>query len=383
MNRFFQALLLGSVFILILGACGPKLLRKASGPGAEPEATERANEAGENSFKIGVDANYYLQLKRKGKVWTHDGKNINPLRQFSAQGVKKKRIRLWVGDTGPGGLSYAIETARRAQQNGLEPYLVIFLSDQWADYVKQPVPERWSNLKLAEQVQAVEDYTERIARHFQAEGIGIDFYEIGNEIDFGISGEFEERWSHRFNLNWMKTRIWPGAAKIIRAAQNGVCTVEPDAKFMLHLAQWWNPEFNTEFYQTMLEHEVQIDYLGLTYYPTAELETGGNQFQDLSIAIEKLTEKIKRPVVIAEFAYPSTDQIKGQFAGWNKKVPGYKLTPQGQKRWLSDFLEFAENNSEIVEAYYWSPEWNPTQTWAAFSLFDNRGHSKPALTSLR
>ncbi|MFP4686867.1 MAG: glycosyl hydrolase 53 family protein [bacterium] len=328
-----------------------------------------------------MDANYWLEMRRSGHRWNHNGNPIEPFEQFARQGVERVRIRLWTGDTGVNGLRYATETARSAQEAGLEPYVVLFLSDDWADYVKQPVPERWEGLSLSKQTDAVERYAERVARHFREEGIKVVFYEIGNEIDFGISGQFEKRWSHRFNLGWMKQEIWPRAARIIDAAQTGIRNVEPEATFLLHLTQWWNPNFIEKFFRTMTDEGVSVDRIGLAYFPTADLGDG-NRFRELGVAVEQLTAEIDRPVVIAETAYPSTGEIEGQFADWDQPVPGYPLTPSGQKQWVHDFIGFTQNQSKIVEAYYWSPEWYVGPLWTAFSLFDESGHSKPALEAL-
>jgi arabinogalactan endo-1,4-beta-galactosidase len=91
---------------------------------------------------------------------------------------------LWIGEDGINRLNYAVETARRAQRAGLKPFLVIFLSDDWADLVKQPAPTVWKDLAPAKKLAAVEAYTERVVRHMAESGVDIDTFEIGNEINF-------------------------------------------------------------------------------------------------------------------------------------------------------------------------------------------------------
>jgi arabinogalactan endo-1,4-beta-galactosidase len=144
-------------------------------------------------------------------------------------------------------LSYAVRLARRAQDNGLKPYVVLFLSEDWADYVKQPVPGPWGKLSFEEKLKAVKAYGEKAAKAFEDQGVKVDLFEIGNEIDFGICGEFEEEWAKRVSIPYMKTAIWPKMARIIAAAQSGVKKVRPEARFTLHLAQWNTPEYCLEF----------------------------------------------------------------------------------------------------------------------------------------
>lgn len=81
------------------------------------------------------------------------------------------------------------------------------------------------------------EYSEQTARHFQEAGIAANLYEVGNEIDFGICGEFEEKWENRFNVAHMNERIWSKAAQVIHAAEQGIRKVNPQAQFILHLTQ--------------------------------------------------------------------------------------------------------------------------------------------------
>ena len=76
-----------------------------------------------------------------GKTWTQAGRPVDPFAAFAKAGCTAARIRVWVGDEGTNRLNYAIKTARRAQAAGLRPYVVLFLSEEWADYVKQPSPK--------------------------------------------------------------------------------------------------------------------------------------------------------------------------------------------------------------------------------------------------
>ena len=85
---------------------------------------------------------------------------------------------------------YATESTHQAQKSGLKPYLVIFLSDRWADFTKQPRPKSWGELDPEALKQTVRRYCQDVVRHFQSEGIQLDMYAIGNETDLGICGAF-------------------------------------------------------------------------------------------------------------------------------------------------------------------------------------------------
>ncbi|MBS0658894.1 MAG: glycosyl hydrolase 53 family protein [Verrucomicrobia bacterium] len=334
-------------------------------------------------FLNGVDANYVAELEQAGGRWRGaDGVAEDPYRLLARAGANAARIRLWTRDDGPSGLRAATELARRAQAAGLAPYLVLFLSEEWSDMVKQPAPAAWRALPEEQRLRAIEEYAERVTRHFQQAGLRVELFEIGNEIDFGICGVFEPDWAKRVSLDYMRTMVWPRMAKIIAAAQRGVRKAEPKARFILHLAQWTNAPYCLAFWQEMGRHGVAVDLPGLSYFPTsAKPEERSLDF--LRRQLQTLHAALGRPLVICEYGYPSQPKFPGQFAEWNQPVPGFELSPAGQRAWLAAFQAFARSaESRLAGTFYWSPEWIRSNMWEAFALFDDDGVAKPALAAL-
>lgn len=332
--------------------------------------------------KTGVDMNYALEMERAGKHWSIDGKPVDVFEAMGKAGCDRFRVRLWVGDDGVNGLNNALETARRAQAAGMKPMVTIFLSDQWADFVKQPRPEVWKPLATEALLKEIETYTERVARRFVDAGIAVDTYEIGNEIDFGICGVFEEEWPKRMSLDYMRQEIWPKMGGILSAAQKGVQKVKPEARFILHLTQWENAEYCVEFWKSMLAQGVAVDFAGLSYFPTAAATIQHRSMAFLQGQIQKVHEALKKPVVICETGYPTQPWFGGQFSDWNKSVPGYSQDESGQQRWLADLVKLARGTETLAAVYYWSPEWAGSEIWSAFALFDPAGRARPALAAL-
>src|SRR5262249_31409293 len=100
----------------------------------------------QNAPLIGIDSNYALDMATRNKAWKDRSESVDPCELLAKNGCQNSRIRLWVGEDGINRLTYATQTARRAKRAGLKPYLVIFLSDDWADFVKQPAPAVWKKL---------------------------------------------------------------------------------------------------------------------------------------------------------------------------------------------------------------------------------------------
>jgi hypothetical protein len=127
----------------------------------------------------------------------------------------------------------------------------------------------------------------------------------------------------------------------------------------------------------MFDQGVQIDYAGLSYFPSANIG-GSLEMSEFSDAATRIAEAIQRPIIVPETAYPSTRDFKGQFSRWKYAAPGYPLTPEAQQRWIADFLAMCSHHPHIREVYYWSPEWYGEGMWKAFALFDPAGEAKPA-----
>ncbi len=334
------------------------------------------NGSRDRPLRLGVDANYSLDMEANDAKWTWEGDQTELFRGIAQQGIQDFRVRLWTKDEGAHGKQYATEVVRRAMQAGLNPYLVIFLSDDWADLMKQPVPAAWKNLSFEDRLKAVETYSTGVVKHFREVGLVNHLYEIGNEIDYGICGEYPGKSTKKTPEN-LKRRLWPRSAEIIKASQRGVLQADPDAKFMLHISHWWDIDFCTAFFEFMIDSGVQVDFAGLSYFPSANIG-GSLDMQEFMNAATTVSARVNRRIIIAETAYPSTPNFKGQFARWRYEVMGYPLTEQGQQRWIHDLLAHCNANPEIEAVYYWSPEWYGEGMWKAFALFDVKGNSKSA-----
>jgi arabinogalactan endo-1,4-beta-galactosidase len=337
----------------------------------------------QNAPLIGIDSNYALDMATRSKTWKDRSEPVDPYELFAKNGCQNARIRLWVGEDGINRLTYATQTARRAKQAGLKPYLVIFLSDDWADVVKQPAPAVWKKLTPEKKLTAVAAYTESVVNHMAQNGIAIDTFEIGNEIDFGICGEFEEEWPRRVSLEFMRTQVWPRMVPILKAAQAGVLKAQPKAKFILHLSQWNNADYCIAFWRAMLAAEVQLDYPGLSYFPSSAKEPVQRPMNFLRAQVGKIVDALHKPILICETAYPASVDFGGQFAEWNLPAEGYPLSDDGQAKWIADLAAVVRHDRNFAGVFYWSPEWYDGGLWNAFALFDERGVARPGVRSFK
>jgi arabinogalactan endo-1,4-beta-galactosidase len=329
-------------------------------------------------FRTGVDANFIPQgEKTRHGFWVGD-QRVDPVELLAANGADAFRVRLWVGEKGESKLAYATDLARRAQELGMHPYLVLFLSEDWTDVNKQPAPAAWADLPINERADAIRDYARETAQHFIDQGIDLDFYEVGNEIDYGICGIFADT-THPRDVASLQAEIWPDEACLIQAAIDGVREADPDARFLLHIATSWDPAFAVEFFRTMTDSGVTYDYVGLSYYPSAFGKATADRF---CVTLNRLNTEIGKPIIIAETAYPAEPPTDGMFGDWRRPLPGYPMSPEGQAWWLKDLLAGMRTRDDVIGIYYFSPEfWFSGELWSPFALFDSDGKARPAIAS--
>lgn len=333
----------------------------------------------EQPLTVGVDASYIPQAIDRGMNWYVDSTPVDPLELFAAQGVDGFRLRIWVGDDGESRLNYATDMGLQAEAAGLRVYPVLFLSPSWADVNSQDVPPEWEDLTLEDRAEAIRVYAEETARHLLDAGLQPPYYEIGNEIDFGVSGVFAAFGQRE--LDTLREAIWPQEALLLQAAIEGVRAADPEAAIMLHIALSIDPVFASAFYSSMQELGVDFDLIGLSYYPAA---FGPLMSAELCRTLDILDEQLGLPVVIAEFAYPASIPTGGPFGYWKYALPGYPFTPEGQASWIADFLASLRANANVVGAYYFSPDFSWSgELWSPFALFDETNTARPGIGALR
>ena len=343
---------------------------------------------------LGIDANYVMNMKNSIFRWRYGFKPIDIYSFFNDKGIDYLRLRIFVKDTGPDSLSYATNTAKTVQNLGWKCSITLFLSSDWSDIGKQPAPSQWieqydwQNLTIQQKCNVIRDYTRDTTQHLLSNGIDADLYEIGNEIDYGICGIYEEDIVKRENIKWMENNTRDDMAELIKAGIEGVQSVDKTSEFILHITHWWDFNFSYAYFDKMIKEGIKLDYMGLSFYPSSGIfnitkalmgEGNGTLSQQLFFeTTENLSRSFGKPIIISEYAYPSSSFIIGPFSSFNREVEGYPLTKQGQKEWLIDFLRWADNQSFISGTFYFSPEFY-VFIWTPMSMFTYFGRTKPAI----
>ncbi len=330
---------------------------------------------------MGVDANYVAEKIEKGDKWFHEGNEIDIYEFFGSRKSNSFRTRLWTNTGGKNSLGNATRMAKWAQGNGSIPYLCIFLSDDWAAIDNQPIPKIFEGLSFEERLAEIEEYSKNVTQHFIDEGVNMEFYEIGNEIDFGLCGVYATDKDPRYNLTWLREKIWYNESRIINASIKGIRQIDPTAKIMLHIAIS-DPAFATAFYTAMRDYGIPYDIIGLSHHPVAGGDRSNNGFKETVKILSSSGLPGSNQIVIPETSYSSQNNGSIYFIYWNRSITGFPLTPEGQKSWVLYQLEWNHQHPNVAGMNYWSPEFYDT-IWEGFSWFNmtgkNMGISKPVV----
>jgi arabinogalactan endo-1,4-beta-galactosidase len=338
---------------------------------------------------LGVVADKAYSMSEQGYSWEDSGTEYsNVYELFSNKGVDWTRTMLFWNETeGEYNLDYVTNTLNSVKDAGLNILVVLGLSDGWGAFDKQlgptcvnynqitvnsrytgpPGPSNpclgYDSLSWEEKKSIIEEYSRSVSDYFIANGIGVKVYEIGNEIDYGIAGNYSDEYDE--DVAWYKENVWPYEAEILKSAIRGIRDSGSTAEIQIHIALWHDVNWIYEFFNFTLNQGVDIDYAALSYYPTAVQEGEGHDtLTDFNFLLDNIDEVKQKLLddgydiefVIAEFSYPSGYDLPQEFKGWDNPVNGYPFTPDGQVDWLHDFYEAIYTDDNITGSFWLWPE---------------------------
>ncbi len=363
---------------------------------------------------LGIDVSTYFEVLDAGGKFYKDGKEIDPLLEFSKNNVKHMRIRLWnnpysdKGDKYLGGtcdLDNFIRLSKLAISKGFKIYLDIHYSDFWADPGKQIKPKAWKDLSGDDLIYEVYKFTLQTLKTIKENNIDLEMIQVGNEITNGML------WPDgRLTENEDGTRgNYEYFSSLLKSGFKACKEIYPNALRMIHLERSYDNKVYTEFFTEMEKNNVEYDVIGASYYPYWH-GTKEQLFDNLS----KCKKRFNKKLVIAELGYAFTleDYILKDNEPNNLVINNdtfnveskYPITKEGQAAFILDFLKMAKEN-DISQIYYWEPAWipgdnicwtsvsgeeyinelnKPTRNeWANQCLFDYSGNMNPSFDSYK
>ena len=261
--------------------------------------------------------------------------------------------------------------------------------------------KEWSELTLDEVCTVLEAYGAFVAEAILNTGCTVNNWNLGNEANFcfagiGIGAEtavnpklakasnLKRYLAPAFSIWWLKKHVWQYDAKAYAAVKKGVLSAyqklnipDSNVRFSTHVATVVFPaKCSVKFFNYMKDNGYEMDVAGISYYPSAP--SMSNRRKLLKKTVTKINQKCGLNVFIGEFSYPS-GKMEGPFAGWNKKLKGYKKDQQGQANLYSDVIAWGKDNG-LAGIRYWAPDY---EGWYAMSMFEFANKKGTAKTILQ
>ncbi len=342
-----------------------------------------AGAKGGRLWLAGADVSALATFEHHGAVYRDGRQSGDALAILRARGVDCYRLRLFVAPSGAdvetNDLAYTLALAQRVKRTGATLLLDIHYSDTWADPAKQTKPAAWTGQELPQLAATVRRYTADVLRAFAAAGAAPEYVQLGNEITNGLLWpegrvEFAQR---------DDAAAWDRLGTLMRAAYDGLadaCSDGQRPQTILHIESPHQLERALWFCRQATAQRVPFDMIGVSYYPEWH---GG--IPQLRAALDALAAEFRKPVLVAETAYPSRkdEHWKG------RPNLNWPLSPAGQQRFVR---EVAQAVAEVPDGLgagvlYWNPEAVPTDglaVWVGGScgLFDRKGRVLPAAGEL-
>ena len=340
------------------------------------------------TFIKGADLSMVPALEANGAQFKDvDGTPKDVLQIFKDHGVNWVRFRIWNNPkTGPGGggdtdEAKALAMTKRAKALGLKVLIDFHYSDFWADPGKQAKPAAWEGHSKDQLVKDVYDYTAKVLKDFQAQGMQPDMIQVGNEIMNGMmwpEGKFPG------NDNGKEL------ARLVQAGLQAIHDNDPkhEIKTMIHLADGGNNWIYQNFFNALInDNKVNdFDVIGLSYYPFWH-----GTLDDLSNNINDISKRYNKDVIVVETAFGYTnenfDKMPNAYGAAEERIGGFRSSVQGQASGLRALMERVTRvpDHHGLGMFYWAPDWYAVPNvgwktgegneWDNLAMFDNNGRA--------
>lgn len=356
MKKVMQTLLLGACLGALAG-CGTKESFSVTMP-TEPEDSPVYVEAVEgisDDFIRGMDASSVLVEENSGVVYYNfDGEEQDVFQTLAEAGVNYIRLRVWNDPYDENGNGYgggnndvktAVELGKRATKYGMKVCIDFHYSDFWADPKRQHAPKAWENMTLEEKTEALYDYTKESLKELLDAGVDVCMVQIGNEINYGMSGETDP----------------DNVLALLKSGSKAVREVSEENKqeieIVVHYTKINESKKLYQLVENLNDGGLDYDTIGLSYYPFWD-----GSMKNMQNVVKTIREEYGKKVVIAETSYCYTsedgDGSGNSLKGTDDLVDGYPATVQGQTSMIRDVIA-AANEAGASGVFYWEGVWLP------------------------
>lgn len=306
-------------------------------------------------FIRGMDASSVLVEENSGVVYYNfEGEKQDVFQTLAEAGVNYIRLRVWndpydENGNGYGGgnndLATAVELGKRATKYGMKVCIDFHYSDFWADPKRQHAPKAWEGMTLDEKAEALYEYTKDSLTALFKAGVDVGMVQIGNEINYGMSGETDSA----------------NVLELLKAGSKAVREIskmqKKDIQIVVHYTRIVEPLKLYRLVENLEKGGLDYDTIGLSFYPFWD-----GTMKNMKTVVKNIREDYGKNVVIAETSYCYTsedgDGAGNSLKGTDDLVEGYPASVQGQTSMIRDVIA-AANEAGALGVFYWEGVWLP------------------------
>lgn len=308
-----------------------------------------------SDFIRGMDASSVLAEENSGVAYYNfKGEKQDVFMTLAQSGVNYIRLRVWNDPYDENGNGYgggnndvaaAVELGKRATKYGMKVCIDFHYSDFWADPKRQHAPKAWKNMDIRKKCDALYAFTKKSLKTILDAGVNVGMVQIGNEINFGMSGETDRA---------AVTSLLKSGSRAVREISK---KYRQDMQIAVHYTRINQPDNLYQLVENVSRENVDYDCIGLSYYPFWD-----GTIDNMKTVVKTIRETYKKPVFIAETSYCYTaedgDGFGNSLAGKADLVEGYAATVQGQADMIRD-VAAAASEAGAFGFFYWEGVWIP------------------------
>lgn len=248
-----------------------------------------------------------------------------------------------------------LRLAKRAKDVGLQIQLSFHYSDYWTNGAVQFIPHDWQEeiAGLATEMDIVEklkdllyDYTVEVMEAMEAQGTTPEYVSLGNEMQSGLL----------FPYGRAAGTSWDNLALFLQTGYDAVKSVSPTSRVILHLDDAGNYGKYETFFDRMIQHEVDYDIIGPSYYPFWTNMDVAHLVQFLN----HISEQYDKDIMIMETGFKWNHTLPNGDLGQlshNGPYPDSASTPDGQRDFMNELFNGLKsvNNGRVIGDLYWDP----------------------------
>lgn len=299
----------------------------------------------------GVDISSIRAVENSGvKFYNDRGEEQDIFKTLSENGVNYIRVRIWNEPYDSNGNSYgggntdlynAEEIGKRASRYGIKLLVDLHYSDFWADPEKQTRPKYWQPHDHETLKGEIYKYTSWVLESITKAGGEIGMIQVGNETNCFFCGETDM---------YKICDLFASANKAVRDFDRSILIAHHFANPSTGYYDWYA--------QVMDECNLDYDIFATSYYPYWHGTT-----DNLTSVLKKISDKYGKYVMVAETAYPYTNEDGDNFGNAVSEYSDnaelrYPVSVEGQAQCLTDVFQAVANVGEKgIGVFYWEPAW--------------------------